>query len=75
MPEVQIRFEGCLIRETAGCLLGTPPRFHTYERTPLLLLPMPGRGCGACQKYPRCSFNCLPVLLCRMPSRLATFAT
>ena len=25
MPEVQIRFEGYLIRETAGCLLGTPP--------------------------------------------------
>ena len=32
MPEVRIRFEGYLIRETAGCLLGTPPRFHTYER-------------------------------------------
>jgi hypothetical protein len=25
MPKVQIRFEGYLIRETAGCLLGTPP--------------------------------------------------
>lgn len=24
MPEVQIRFEGYLFRETAGCLLGTP---------------------------------------------------
>jgi len=25
MPEVQISFEGCLIRDTAGCSLGTPP--------------------------------------------------
>lgn len=25
MPEVPIRFEGYLIRETAGCLLGMPP--------------------------------------------------
>jgi len=27
MPQVQLRFEGYLIRETAGWLLGTPLRF------------------------------------------------
>jgi hypothetical protein len=47
MPEVQMRFEGYLIRETAGWLLGTPPRFHTYERSRLLLLPMPQTGRAA----------------------------
>jgi hypothetical protein len=27
MPQVQLRFEGYLIRETAGTTLGTPPHF------------------------------------------------
>lgn len=32
MPEVQIRFEGYLIRETAGFLLGTPPPYIPRNR-------------------------------------------
>ncbi len=36
MPEVQFRFEGYLIRETAGCLLGTPPRRFKAQRGNML---------------------------------------
>jgi hypothetical protein len=36
MPEVQIRFKGYLVGETAGCLLGTPlPNFWTGSQTML----------------------------------------
>jgi hypothetical protein len=44
VPQVQLRFEGYLICETAGWLLGTPPRFRTYERSRLLLLRMHQTG-------------------------------
>ena len=36
MPEVQLRFEGYLIRETAGCWLGTPPRCFKAQRGNML---------------------------------------
>ena len=36
MPEVQIRFKGYLVGETAGCSLGTPPRCFKAQRGNML---------------------------------------
>lgn len=36
MPQVQFRFEGYLIRETAGWTLGTPPRYFKAQRGNML---------------------------------------
>jgi hypothetical protein len=36
VPEVQIRFEGYLIRETAGWMLGMPPRCFKAQRGNML---------------------------------------
>jgi len=36
MPQVQLRFEGYLIRETAGWTLGTPPRCFKAQRGNML---------------------------------------
>ena len=36
MPEVQIRFKGYLVGETAGCSLGTAPRWFKAQRGNML---------------------------------------
>jgi hypothetical protein len=44
MPQVQLRFEGYLIRETAGWLLGTPPPYIAMEDHECCYIECPEEG-------------------------------